>query len=242
MCYYLKEGQTFEEVVRQDAEVLRKAGVTHRQVGNALEKVLKSYNWHKEGRRFDFQRVNDTLSVSGVQYRGIEVCPYDNSLIASRDFYVAGLPNGNKEGNQHHEKTLVSEMIPDLIRKLHFFEGDVPYGIKPEWAVQVFEIVEKEGANIWIPKKETVYGTESSTWDVSEDFCGSHEFIKKPERTIELAPGATLYLRGERGVIVAEREFEVTSDMKIDGIPIDSFSGNIRQGQTFIDKHDKIVG
>ena len=148
MCYYLKEGQTFEEVIRQDAEVLRNAGVTYQQVGDALEKVLKSFNWHSGERN---QRVNATLSVEAVGYKGFEICPYDNSLIASRDFFIGGIQNGNKAGRSADDLTIVTEMMPDLIRKLQFFEGDVPYGISPEWAIQVYKIIEREGANIWVP-------------------------------------------------------------------------------------------
>mgnify|MGYP001587112437 FL=1 len=93
MGIYLADGQTFEDVVRQDAEVLKRAGVTHQQVGDALEKVLKSFNWHSNEKN---RRVNDTLSVDAVAYRGIEFCPYDNNLIASRDFSIKGIPSGNK--------------------------------------------------------------------------------------------------------------------------------------------------
>src|SRR3989338_825907 len=96
MGQYLKEGQTFEEVVERDAEVLQKAGVTHQQVGDALERVLKSYNWHSDKKN---QKVNDSLSIDGVSYRGMDFCPYDPSLTASRDFFVSGIPNGNKVRN-----------------------------------------------------------------------------------------------------------------------------------------------
>ena len=47
-----------------------------------------------------------------------------------------------------HPPTLVSAMMPGLIREVHFFEGDVPYGIKPEWAIEIHRIVEKEGVEI----------------------------------------------------------------------------------------------
>jgi len=246
MGHYLKEGQTFESVIRQDAEILRKAGVTHQQVGDALEKVLKSFNWHKEHKlkfsRDTTQRVNDTLSVNAVQYKGFEVCPYDKSLTASIDFFVNGIPNGNKAGRSADDPTMVTEMMPNLIRKLQFFEGDVPYGIRPEWAIQVYEIVESEGANIWVPQKKLVYETESYTGDVSRDFCGSFGFRKNPDRTIQIAPGATLYMKGEEGVIFADREFQITPEMQIDGLPLESHSGEVWEGQTFINKDDKVVG
>lgn len=239
MGHYLKEGQVIEDVVRQDAEVLRKAGVSHQQVGDALEKVLKSYNWHSGGRN---QRVNDTLSVDAVAYRGFEICPHDNSLTASRDFFISGIPNGNKTGRSADNPTMVTEMMPDLIRKLQFFEGDVPYGIRPEWAIQVYEIVEREGANIWVPQKKLVYETGSFTGDVSEDFCGSFGFRKNPDQTIQIAPGATIYIKGERGVIFADREFQITPDMQIDNLPLESYGGKVRKGQTFVNKRDKVVG
>jgi len=239
MCYYLKEGQTFEDVVRQDAEVLRKAGVTHQQVGDALEKVLKSFNWHSGGRN---QKVNDTLSVDAVAYRGFEICPYDNSLTASIDFFVSGIPNGNKAGRSADDPTMVTKMMPDLIRKLQFFEGDVPYGIRPEWAIQVYEIVEREGANIWVPQKKLVYKTGSFTRDVSRDFCGSFDFRENPDETIQIAPGATLYMKGDRGVIFADRKFKITPEMQIGGLPLESYGGDVWKGQTFVNKRDKVVG
>ena len=239
MGHYLKEGQTFEDVVRQDAEVLKKAGVTHQQVGDALEKVLKSYNWHSGGRN---QRVNDILSVDAVEYMGFEICPYDKNLTASRDFFVSGVPNGNKAGRSAEDPTMVTEMMPNLIRKLQFFEGNVPYGIRPEWAIQVYEIVEREGANIWVPQKKLVYETGGFIGDVSRDFYGSFDFRENPDQTFQIAPGATLYMKGERGVIFADREFQITPCMQIGGLPLESYCGKVWKGQTFVNKHDKVVG
>ncbi len=239
MGQYLKEGQTFEEVVGRDAEVLRKAGVTHQQVGDALEKVLNSYNWHSGKKN---QRVNDSLSINAVSYQETEICPYDGSLTASRDFFVGGIPNGNKVKNSPEDPTLVTEMMPDLIRKLQFFEGDVPYGIRPEWAIQVYQIVEKEGANIWIPQTELVYETGSSTGDLSQDFCGSFGFRDHSDRTIQIAPGAALYMRGKEGVLFVDRQFQIAPETKIDGLPLESYDGTVQKGQTFIHRHEKIVG
>jgi hypothetical protein len=178
MGIYLRKGETFEEVVKQDSEVLEKAGVTHKQVGDALEKVLKCYDWsylynpinHKtfqESLKYAREirerkdRVNDTLSISGVAYMGIDTCPFDENIGSGQDYFVYGIPNGNKAGRAEEKEalspdrpTMVSAMMPTLIRKLHFFEGTVPYGIKPEWAMQIYRIVEKEGANIWVQKRK----------------------------------------------------------------------------------------
>jgi hypothetical protein len=246
MGHYLKEGQTFEEVVQKDTEVLKKAEITHQQVGDALEKVLKSFNWHSARDR-GFQKVNDTLSVSAVRYRGFEICPYDNNLTASRDFFISGIPNGNKKGGSAEEPTTVTAMMPDLIRKLHFFEGDVSYGIKPEWAIQIYESVEKDGANIWVPQTQTVYRTGRATTGgaedlLKEDFCGSQDYKLNPDRVIELAPGVSLYMKGECGVIFAEKRFEFPKGLQIDGLPIDNYGYGLNRGQTFIHKQDIIVG
>lgn len=244
MGVYLAEGQTFEDVVRQDAEILRRSGVTYQQIGDALEKVLNSYNWHscKES-----QKVNDTLSISAIQYKGIEECPYDNKLVASRDFLISGLPNGNKVRSSNQEPTLVTEMMPDLIRELHFFEGDVPYGICPEWAIQLYEIVKRDGATPWVPKKEIVYKTGSgisgnSEGILSEDFYGSQKLKATADRKLDLAPGVVLYMKGENGVIFAENSAKLPPNFEIEGIPFKIFENKIYRGQTFVNKEEIIVG
>ena len=245
MGIYLAEGQTFEVVVRHDTEILRKAGVTHQQVGDALEKVIQCFNWHSYVKD---RKVNDILFINAVGYRGFDICPYDKNLVASRDFFVSGiLNNGNKVRSSVYDPTMVTGMMPDLIRKLHFFEGNVPYGINPEWAIQVYEIVERNGANIWVPQKKTVYNTGSANTGSAEDilsknFLGSQELKADADRVIQLAPDVNLYMKGDRGVIFAERPFKFPPDFLIDGLPINNYSRWVGRGQTFIDKIDIVVG
>ncbi len=205
MGLYLAKQQDFKTVVRQDAKILFDAGFTHAEIAKSLDTVLKGGNCPKQGA----SNSNIILSVLGLTSAGSEIVTFEGKTFSSStDYYVYGIPNGNKmvpntgeaqevmkilemlgsgeqatisQGLDRQMKfmldskgvqpddvhycgisiyqmqlavyspfppTLVSAMLPDLIREVHFFEGDVPYGIKPEWAVEIHRLVEKEGVEI----------------------------------------------------------------------------------------------
>ena len=133
---YLKKGHPFDEVVKHDAEIIEKAGLTHKQIADSLEKVLSCFNWfvvdHWVEKKKLIQPINSVLSVYGEMYLGKEYFPLDENITSSTDYFIHGIPNGNKAEHNPDEPTLVSEMLPEIIEGYHFFEGDVDYGIKPE--------------------------------------------------------------------------------------------------------------
>lgn len=69
---------------------------------------------------------------------------------------------GNKGYHPKDRPTVVSEMLPEMIEKLGFFEGTVYYGIKPEWAIAVHNIIKKYE---FIPYKRTETKNAWS-WDI----------------------------------------------------------------------------
>jgi len=236
---YLAEGQSFDEVVIRDSAILKKAGVTPEKVADSLQKVLNSYNWFLDD---DEQRVNDVLRVSGHQSKGVVFYPYDNAIHAnSRDYLVFGLPNGNKSSMNSDDPTAVGDILPKTIREQCFFEGDVPYGLRPEWVIQVHNIVTEHGADIWVPIRQEVYQTVDVSAGLDNDFQGSRGIRSNPDRAIELAAGITMYFKGQEGVIVAERNLEVTPDLKVDGIPISGLANKILRGQNTFKRKEKII-
>lgn len=138
--------------------------------GGDWEKIEKEVEKKPEMRNYEkiglnnyptgFQKIAKTLSIYCKRYKGWEECQlcqkgkvdWPGEGATSVDFYIRGLPNGNKIGRAKEEPTLVSGLIPHLIKTHHFFEGTVAYGIKPEWAIKLLEIVEKEKPNPNRPK------------------------------------------------------------------------------------------
>ena len=185
MGIYLKPGERFDEVVKRDSEILHEAGLTHEQVADSLELVVKAYNPFKARKENAFSvQVNPSLTLLQRIYQGWEECPYDESLWAATDYFIAGIPNGNKTGRASNQSTMVSAMLPELIRKLHFFEGEVPYGIKPQWAITIFQIVKKEGITLWTSQKEVVFLDGGSTGYMGMDL-GPIRLRNQAERKIE---------------------------------------------------------
>jgi hypothetical protein len=129
-----------------------------------------------------------------------------------------------------------------LVRDHNFFEGNTPYRLNPEAAVKVLEL--QPGVD-YTPKTEmeVLWISGGSTSDPDGDFCGSQETMQSAERTIDIAPGAKLYLAGDKGLIVARERVDLAEPLKIDGAEVIP-RGSIYRGQNPINRieHRYIVG
>ncbi len=139
---YLAEGETLEKTIEEDAKILREHNISKKEIGRSLRKLFLTYN--------DFAlSPSQQEPVKGIviwrEYYdlGSETCPYVNGLYSNIDWRVQvdGLNNGNKKYHPKDGPTFVSDMLPEMIEKIGFFEGNVFYGIKPEWVIAVHEMV-----------------------------------------------------------------------------------------------------
>lgn len=144
---YLEKGETFEGVVARDTKVLETHGVTKEQIGQSLKKLFSSYDEFlpRRGIRGPQSPCPEIKMSRQVWDLGQEFCPYLDGVSSSVDWWIKvdGLSNGNKGYHPKDGPTVVSEMLPEMIERLGFFEGTVFYGIKPEWTIAVHNIIKK---------------------------------------------------------------------------------------------------
>lgn len=151
---YLASGETFEEVVARDKAILDAYGVTYAEVGQSLRKLLRSFNMFLRHRQpapqFPIPGIKMGCQIFEL---GQEFCPYikDKSSNIDWHIWVDGLNNGNKAYHPVTGATIVSNMLPEMIEQLGFFEGTLYYGIQPEWAVAVHKLVEHYDPKPYLP-------------------------------------------------------------------------------------------
>ncbi len=188
---YLGEGEIFEGVVAQDAKVLEEHGVTKEEVGQSLRALFSTFNEFLRLRAPGAQHPCPNIELGSHTYElGSESCPYVRGVDSNRDWIVGveGLSNGNKAYHPEHGPTFVSDMLPDMIEQLGFFEGSVFYGIKPEWAIAVHRIVQQNELTPYISRHEQrawdEYKGYFKSWEGVIDERTGRDMLEAPKQVI----------------------------------------------------------
>lgn len=94
---YLEKGETFEEVVTQDAKVLEAHGVTKEEIGQSLKKLFSTYDEFipRRGLRGPQTPCPEIKMSRQVWDLGQEFCPYLNGVSSGIDWWIKvdGLSN-----------------------------------------------------------------------------------------------------------------------------------------------------
>ncbi|MBI4019720.1 MAG: hypothetical protein HY367_00180 [Candidatus Aenigmarchaeota archaeon] len=201
---YLAPGETFEQVVARDAETLKHHGVTREEIGSSLRRLFSTYNDFLGHRAPGPQEPVAGMRLGRHYWElGSEGCPYLSGVASSIDWIVGveGLPNGNKAHHPEDGPTFVSDMLPAMIEQLGFFEGNVYYGIKPEWAVAVHNMVKDADLPPYVPKYEKRAWTGVKmffqSWEGEKDktlLDTPKELIRKATHKEIIIPGVTGYV------------------------------------------------
>jgi len=181
---YLAKGEEFDEVVAEDGRILAEEGLTAGEAGNSLRRLLSSYNdfyWH---RKPGPQELLPGLTVDRqVHQLGQEYSPYLAGTTSNIDWRVnvEGLSNGNKAHHPKDGATFVSDMLPEMISELGFFEGSVFYGLQPEWVAAIHRLVQQHEPNIYEPSFSKDAWTACGNFGGFERFpeTGKHTYAKK---------------------------------------------------------------
>lgn len=219
---FLEANERLVDVISKDSATLKKLGVTHQQVadriesifGRALRRRSLEFRYRNYLRKPDIGPaiIDNKFEVVIQGYLGIQVCPFKEPL------KTCGTSNHDVEiyNADLDEDIEFPGLIIHLIREHHFFEGDTYYRLEPEKAVRVLEIKPRvDYSPIW--ETETIWHGTSSTPDLTKNFIGSLEFVKQAERCIEIADGAIIYLKNDKGVLVTQDNFTLEKPVYIDG-------------------------
>lgn len=193
---YLAEGQTLEGVVAADRATLRQLGVTQEQVGSSLRQLLATWNDFVELRDPQPQCPFPGVVLSMQRYLlGQEWCPYVPGLYSSINWcvFTEGIANGNKAIHPIDGPTFVSDMMPEMIAKTGFFEGDVFFGVDPKWAALIRRMVELHQPQPYAPT------FSQDAWDyvhkkISLQQAELELIQANHTNKVEMAPGVTAYV------------------------------------------------
>ncbi|MBI4151566.1 hypothetical protein HY496_01235 [Candidatus Woesearchaeota archaeon] len=138
MAGFLGQNESLREVIHEDAETLRKLGLTHGQVADKLEYLVTN------------PRDSHGFKVGERTYRGCQEDPFqdgrNSSPYSNADFTVK---------NSAGETISFPGLIIKLIRDYQFFEGKgTSYRLDPQEAVRVLQI--KPGEEYNTPRSRPV--------------------------------------------------------------------------------------
>jgi len=125
----------------------------------------------------------------------VEYCPYVPGLYSNVNWhvFVDGLQNGNKAVHPKKGPTFVSDMMPEMLAKTGFFEGNVFFGVDPHWAAAIHRLVEQYNPRPYEPF------FSPHAWDyvhqkISKEGTECKDIKRKHTYKEELAPGIMAYV------------------------------------------------
>lgn len=154
---YLADDETLEQVIAQDAEILKHHGVSQEEIAHSLRRLFSTFNDFLAHRSPGPQEPMKGIRLWKYVFDlGVEYCPYLAGVYSNTDWlvWVEGLQNGNKGYHPKNGPTNVSDMLPAMIEKMGFFEGKIFYGIKLEWAIAVHNLVRDVPLTSYVPRYE----------------------------------------------------------------------------------------
>ena len=115
---FLAPGENLDEVIARDRNTCEGKGTTPKEIGQIIEEILSG------GRK-------DKFELSTKSWRGDQTCPFDRSRqpFASIDFVIKNKQTGKSFSGPG--------LIAHLLKEHDFFEGDTPYRVEPEEAIEV---------------------------------------------------------------------------------------------------------
>ena len=158
----LAAGEKFKDVVREDMKVLKNANMTGEEAADLIASAIEA------SRRNSWGKVNDTLSVAMLCGSNTVIFSHGKEIYKTYFYYsFKGLPCGYKLGpgkeaghstnsmfseellaslqNFRENSTKIPAFMPEIIAKYNFLGGNVKYGLKPEWIIDLARLIEKEG-------------------------------------------------------------------------------------------------
>jgi len=132
---------TFHQIVSQFEDECRKEGVTPEEIANTLDWIIYNLAKQEPGRRVEIAPgVHIHLVESYDEERGIKCqscLGVGVNIVGNRSYFITGMPSGNKVVEGDPDTTLIGNLFPHFIRAHHFPEGNVRYGLKTEFLVEL---------------------------------------------------------------------------------------------------------
>jgi len=220
---FLGRSESLLARLRADDAWLRQQGITHAQIADRLETVLRVAQRRymlaviQQDRRVgpeipEFVIVYGRIEVAITVFNGSQECPFElkGCMRGSCDFDVRRRESQNA--------ILIPELAIHLIRDHHFFEGETPYRVDPAAIVDLLEI-----------RPNVSYAPETLTeevWDWHSYAPIESDLITEIGRTadckIELE-GATAYRVADELVIVAREDVPAGKLPPFDGAKIEAW-------------------
>lgn len=138
---FLAPGEGLVVSAKTKREMLQKYGISFAALADRIDALKNGLN------------QSSSLRVKVVQYRGSQACPFPSCPHrGAADIHLTKVATG--------KKTVIPTLMSHLVRDHHFLEGNVPYGLDPQDAVELLELdrplVSQKAANVSLANDQSV--------------------------------------------------------------------------------------
>lgn len=128
---FLGENERLEYVIQQDERSLKNMGITHEELAEKLDYLLRTARDSSGG----YVRIGN-FEVKLTTYTGFQICPWSPDIHGGQCTAGKGVDHASVDWHIHNigtgQEMRGSGLIVHLIRDHHFFEGlKSPYRVDP---------------------------------------------------------------------------------------------------------------
>ncbi|HSI03801.1 MAG: hypothetical protein ACAI38_09575 [Myxococcota bacterium] len=141
---FLGHDERLVDVLERDRAYLASLGLTAEKMAHLLDHAVAALGRDFTRRAGIFELNGATFMVHRVTYRGFQQSPFADGCSTPHDYTVVNLSRGLR--------MTFSGLMPELIGRYGFFEGNVEYRLAPHEIAQVFGLIEgggKDGEPLW---------------------------------------------------------------------------------------------
>lgn len=247
---FLAQDDSLVGIINRDAKILERSGITYQQIADRLESLSQGalWQWNQGNGVIEGQGYGATMGgrykVLAFDWCSGTECPYPNDPNRTcgrgqRTYAIIDQETG--------EHVKFEEILIHLVMDHHLFEGNTSFRLDPERVIRVLDL--KPGVD-YTPKRESnvfwqggwgysphlhedLYETGAVQMN-TERIYGSQEIITNPDRVIEVVPGASIYLKGKKGILVAKDDVQLQGPLTVDGGILELEKNLIPKGQTIL--------
>jgi hypothetical protein len=155
----------------------------------------------------------DGFWIASVEYRGFQECPFENNAGTRCERFRYAHSDYSIENLDTKRAIHFPGLIIHLVDDHHFFEGSVTYRLEPADAIDTLALKPVDSRAVY--RTEKCWVPVMATGDPHDKVS-----IEDAREMVEVAPGIRIYSKGERCVLIAEREHVLDAPLVFDGLPL----------------------
>jgi hypothetical protein len=126
---FLDRSQSLVDVLAADNEYVLAQGLSHQELAKHLKYAMAIRN---RGFGHEFEYNGSTFKIAAVTWRGWQDSPFRDGTTASTDYLLTNMKTGRG--------IAFSGLVPEMIERYGFYEGNCRYRVDPAEVLKVFEL------------------------------------------------------------------------------------------------------